>query len=696
VGKLWRFCQRKPALSSLAAAALLLLLVVAIGSPITAWRIRKSELALAENLYAADMKLVELSVSQGNWGRARSLLQSHVPSPGAKDLRGFEWGYFNELAKGDQLKTVPAHSNMASAMAFTPDGQTIATAGFDGLVKFWEYPAMRLVSEISLPGERFVSLSFRSDGQLLAATTETLHAYVWQVNSRQLVAKLTGRWNYAAFARSGPNLALCGGRVWGDGQGPLKIWDSERKQDVRTWAEAGSRVDWAPDGKRLFSGPLKDGIAYFDLETGGTSQVYNAERRVLSIACSPDGKILAVSTVGTLNPTFDIRLWEIQSGKLIAELRGHTGNVWKICFSPDGRLLASASTDQSIRIWEVETGRLFSILRGHGDEVWSLAFTPDGRNLASVDKQGAMLSWAPPQPHRDDLNPQVATVVGPRIFSPDSQTMAVGIGNERVGLIDLRSEELRRVIESATCAIGFEDEGRVLVTLNSNGLRRTVLSGTEAPAPRPLSPPLLNFDFLGVSQDHHFLAAENEPGRLFLWDLGLGQLIDKTTLPKGLRVTFLKFSPDGKQLAMIREETDEILLYSHGLKNVRTLKKHTLAVWSAAFSSDGSLIATASMDDKVLLWRTDTGEVVGSLEGHKEGVSGVAFSPDNKTLAALCGNRSVKLWNVPTQREVANLSFNQVSAYVEFSPDGETLIACKPWIPDPRFEFWHARSPQRN
>ena len=115
-----------------------------------------------------------------------------------------------------------------------------------------------------------------------------------------------------------------------------------------------------------------------------------------------------------------------------------------------------------------------------------------------------------------------------------------------------------------------------------------------------------------------------------------------------------------------------------------------------AFSSDGRLIATASMDDKVLLWRNDTAEVIGSLEGHKEGVSGVAFSPDNKTLAALCGNRSVKLWNVPTQHEVANLSFNQMSAYVELSPDGETLIAWKPWIPEPRFEFWHTRLPRRN
>jgi WD40 repeat protein/serine/threonine protein kinase len=694
--KLWRLMRRKPALATLSITVFLLLLVVAIGSPITAWRIRKSELKLAENLYAADMKLVQLSLAEGNWGRARSLLNSYVPPPGAKDLRGFEWGYFKTLAKGDQLGIVAAHSSIASTVAFTPDGRTIATAGFDGRIKFWDFPTMRPLSEISMPGERFVSLSFRSDGQLLAATTETFKAYLWQLNTRQLLTNLTGQWNYAEFAPSGSALALCGGRVWGDREGPLRVWDSALKQDLRGWPEAGSRVAWAPDGKRLFSGPVKNGISYFDLQTGSGTRVHDAAGRVLSIACSPNGKVLAASIVGSLKPAFDILLWNIEGGKLITELHGHVGNVWKICFSPDGRLLASASSDQSIRIWETETGGLSSVLRGHSDEVWSVAFAPDGRSLASVDKQGMLFSWALPQPRGDGLNSQLELIVGPRIFSPNNQTMAVGIGKERVALVDLHREQISRVITNATCAIGFENNGRALLTADPSGLRRVDLSGSLTPALRPLTPPLVNFEVLAVSRDHRFLAAENELGQLFCWDLASGQLIDKVGLPVGERVTFLAFSPDGNQLAVVREKTNEILLYSFRSKSTRTLNKHTLAAWSVAFSSDGSLIATAGMDDKVFLWKNETGEIVGTLEGHKEGVSGVAFSPNDRTLAALSGNRSVKLWNLPTQREVANITFNQMSAYLDFSPDGETLVACKPWLPEPRFEFWHSQATRGN
>ncbi len=695
VEKLWRYCRRKPALSGLAAAVALLFLVVAIGSPIMAWRIRNSERTLAENLYAADMKLVELSVTEGNWGRARALLHAHVPSRGARDLRGFEWAYFNELAKGDQLKIIQAHSNLASAVVFSPDGRTIATAGFDGFIKFWDSDSLRFRSQIFLPGKRFTTLSYRSDGQMLAAATDASGAYVWHVNSRQLVTNFTGRWTFATFARSGPQLALCGGRVWGDGEGPLRVWDSARLEEVRSWPAAGSRVAWAADGNQLFSGPIQGGIARYDLQTGQYTQFDRAEGFVHAIACSPDGKLLAASVAGASNPTHEIWLWEIASRKLLHQLRGHTANVWAIAFSNDGRFLVSASSDQSIRVWELSSGQLYGSLQGHDDEVWSVAIGRDGRNLASVGKGGALLWWALPEPRNEELNTQVTAIPGPRVFSPDGQTMAVGIGQDRVALVDLPTEHVTRIIENAACAIGYEDDGKALITIGPGGLRRASLAGGETSALHSLSPPLPQFDVLRASPDRQFLVAELEPGQLGEWDLRTGRLVDQVPLPSLKRVTFLTFSPDGKQLAVVREGVNEVLLFSSGLRDMRAVKHHAFDVWSAAYSSDGRIIATASVDGKVVLWRSDTTEVIGRLEGHKEGVFGVAFSPDDKTVAALCGNRSVKLWNVPTRREVANLPFKQISAYVDFSPDGQTLVACKPWAPEPRFEFWHSRLDHR-
>jgi len=510
------------------------------------------------------------------------------------------------------------------------------------------------------------------------------------MKSGQLLTNILGEWSDAAFAPGGGDLALSGGRVWGDGEGPLAIWDSENQQFLRTWPRGGSRVAWAPNAKNLFSGPVENGIASFDAESGATSRILGGESRLLSVACSPNGKFLAAATVGAEQPAPHLRIWERETGKLIAELHGHSANIWKVLFSPDSRLLASASSDQSVRLWEAGSGRLVTVLRGHGDEVWSLAFTPDGK-LLSVDKQGAILLWDLPQPRGPDLNSQIAVIVGPRVFSPSGQTMAVGIGRQRIALVELKTEQPRRIIDNADCAVGFEEEGRVLVTLSSNGLSRLQLAENQNSAPRQLAPPLKNFDVLTISADRRFLAAENEPGQLCIWDLKEAHLVAKTTMSEGRRVTFLKFSPDGQQLALARERSNDVMVYSHGLKNLKTLKRHTLEAWSIAFSRDGALLATAAMDDRVCLWRNHTFELLATLEGHKEGVSGVAFSTDSKTLAALCGNRSVKLWNIATQREVANLPFNQMSAYIEFSPDDQTLIACKPWLPEPRFEFWHAK-----
>jgi WD40 repeat protein len=632
------------------------------------------------------MKLAEVALAEGNAGRARVLLDAYAGKQGAGDLRSFEWGYFRGLAQGSQTLSLQGHSNAIMSLVFAPDGKTLASAGFDGWVKLWDFPSMKLRSSISVSNVNFTSVSFSSDGGLVAAATSRDGVFLWTSDLKLIQAAPTGACVRAVFAPSGDTMALCqGGYLTSDKTGSVRIWDGANRKVSADWPGTGDRTAWTPDGLGLFIGASERGVSLYDVRSREMIRSYPSAGVLQSLVCSPDGKILAVSETTGL-----VRLWNVDDGRLIREFHAHAARVWATTFSPDGRSFATVSTDRTVRLWDVQTGVCSKTLYGHGNEVWSAAYSPDGQTLVTADKDGAIFLWnVNPAPVKETSS-DIPEFNEPWIFSPDGESVAIGIGHHRVGVLNARTGLVKQVLEPADRALRFSPDGNGLSTVSSNAIVEFGLSTRARRIVNTFSEPLGNYTYAAVSSDGAKLALGNAEGRISLWSVASGNLLDSAMLEFGANGPWLSFSPDGQSLAATRWDAPFAWIFSDGLKKVTRLKGHKLYVWAAVFSADGKWIATTSMDDTAKVWNRASGKEFMTLTGHNEGAYGTAFSPDSRTLAVCCGNRKIKLWNLDTGREMGDLDTGNRAVYLDFSPDGRTLITYNPWWPEAWLRFWHS------
>jgi len=598
------------------------------------------------------------------------------------------------------------HTGKINAVAFSPDGRTLANGGEDRTVKLWDIHTGELKRTLVGHVAEVGTIVFSQDGKTLAsdggkdvgcgtgdgAPGETI---LWDTQSWTVKRKLgNSQFKFFSIAFS-PNI-----RTVAFSSDDTQIWDAVTGK-LRWKVSSAALLSCSPDGHTVALASGDGSVQLRNARTGVVKRTLSASTgEPLAVVFSPDGRTLALRSAATLT------VWNTKTG-VTNQTLSIDGNI---LFSPDGKSLASWTSPEdgslTLNIWDCRTWQVKHTLNRPDLHATSVAFSPDARMLGIACTDGTIRLFTirtgtVRMLTSRDASLQISSLSGqggptPFAVSPDGFSAAMASG-DRLSLWDLSTGEMKQsfkghrgfVLSAAlsaalsadgkTIASGGDDNTVRLWDLESGKLRR-VLSGSNESG---------HFTSLAFFPDGKTLATESKNGGEWLfWDPATGRRKASQT---GQFTGPITLSPDGKSMATF--DSSEISVVDIHTGKTRKIPYQDGAwLTQLAFSSDGAMIALSETCGQVELRSAHTGALrkIVTLTESVEDVLSVAFSPDGKTGAGGCSDNSVRLFDVQSGKLRRTLSGHSNDViWVAFSPDGRTLASGSS---DNTLKIWESNS----
>lgn len=612
-----------------------------------------------------------------------------------------------DIKSGRELRTLGGHTNEVRTMAVSVDGKKIASAGRGKYVRVWDVESGRVLHTFEavslLVGEPDISaIAFSPDGNTLAGAAFDFICF-WSVETGRLIKTLKFRgqivepFSALAFNPDGKHLVSAGSTGFG-GRGRIVMWDITT--DKHIWISEGHErevrtVAFNDDGTKVATGGLDQIIKLWNAQTGAPlKSLAGHHRDINSLAFNPGGDLLVSTGADSVS-----RLWNVTSG---AEYRvfgrdqgSYITTPHAAAFSPDGRRVAiGGHNGRYIELWDVKSGQISARLMGRSNLIYSVIFNPKGEQLAITYGMWRSAVWnlksaQGPSLLHDSNQPFIgfdsSLPTGARVpaYTPDGTLLADG---------DAEKVQIWNAVKGVPVRTLTGHSGRVTSTAYSPD-GQILASGSEDKTIRlwDAKGALLHtltghkdaVTFIAFSPDGKTLASASDDATVKLWDVE--RRVENGTLIKhtgGVRA--LAFHPNGRMLATIasdnlllfwditNDDAPKGLRFADDIGSMLSGRLFTSGVRSVAFSPDGRYFTAGTGRPDVMLWDlSQTDGTPRQLTGHKGGVISVSFGAGGRLLATVGLDRVIKLWNVASGEEICSLiALSEAGDWAVVKPDG--------------------------
>jgi RNA polymerase sigma factor (sigma-70 family) len=529
------------------------------------------------------------------------------------------------------------------SVAFAPDASRLVTAGGlrgPGQLMAWSVPAGNEL--IRVRGDSARSIAFSPDGQTVA--TGDMSGVIKLRDPATLAEKLSVKGhangvNAIAFSADGTMLVSAGlDRM-------VKLWDARDLKERRTFpghSDMVYTVAFFHNGEAFVTGSRDATARIWNVRTGKEIVALRGhEQGVEMVAVSPDDNVVATASWDKT-----IRLWNAATGVAIGTITGGDSAMYSVAFSRDGTLLAGGAFDGTVRIWDPTTRKLIRTLQKHNNAVWSLAFSRNDQYLASGCGDSSVRLWEVKgmkelvRLRTSDVRPVQALA-----YAPDGKSVAFTADDSIVRSCDTQTGNVRRLKtghgDAVTClalspdgtllATGGRDKTVQLIELSSE--KRTTLTGHSGAV-----------HAVAFSADGTRLASGGDDKTVKVWEASSGKEVMAFEGHEDT-VRSLAFARDGRSLASGADDRTVRLWYMDKQTKPVTLKGHQAGVRAVAFSS---ILASAGDDGAVLLWQPGQSTAPRALHGHIGPVLSLSFTSDGQTLVSGGQDRTLIVWDTAT------------------------------------------------